>query len=89
MDFETRKWWQDFYRRLEKHELIHGEISIKAAHKLDDTLENLKPGDCYNFKSTVKVKARRIMDQMKKDQAAYDKLTQHGFKQQRNMGRYP
>ncbi|WP_338667143.1 DUF922 domain-containing Zn-dependent protease [Pseudodesulfovibrio methanolicus] len=89
VDFETRKWWRTFYRDLEKHELIHGEISSKAAHKLSDTLENLKPGDCYNFKSTVKVKARRIMNQMKKDQVAYDALTQHGFKQQRNMGRYP
>jgi len=89
VDFETRKWWRKFYRQLEKHELIHGEISSKAAHKLNDTLENLKSGDCYNFKSTAKVKARRVLDQMKKDQAAYDKLTQHGFKQQRNMGRYP
>jgi predicted secreted Zn-dependent protease len=89
VDFETRKWWRKFYRQLEKHELIHGEISTKAAHKLSDTLESLKPGDCYNFKSTVKVKARKIIDQMKKDQVAYDALTQHGFKQQRNMGRYP
>jgi predicted secreted Zn-dependent protease len=89
VDFETRKWWRKFYRQLEKHEQIHGEISTKAAYKLSDTLQNLKPGDCYNFKSTVKVKARRIINQMKKDQAAYDALTQHGFKQQRNMGRYP
>jgi predicted secreted Zn-dependent protease len=89
VDFETRKWWRRFYRQLEKHEIIHGEISTKAAYKLNDTLENIPPGDCYNFKSTVKVKARRIMDRMKKDQAAYDALTQHGFKQQRNMGRYP
>ncbi|OIQ51830.1 hypothetical protein BerOc1_00293 [Pseudodesulfovibrio hydrargyri] len=89
VDFETRKWWRGFYRQLEKHELIHGEISTKAAHKLSDTLENLKTGDCHNIKSTAKVKARRILEQMKKDQVSYDALTQHGFKQQRNMGRYP
>ncbi|MEZ7195977.1 DUF922 domain-containing protein [Pseudodesulfovibrio karagichevae] len=89
VDFETRKWWRTFYRQLEKHELIHGEISTKAAYKLNDTLEKLQPGDCYNYKSTVKVKARKIIDQMKKDQTSYDALTQHGFKQQRNMGKYP
>jgi predicted secreted Zn-dependent protease len=89
VDFETRKWWQKLYRQLEIHERIHGEISTKAAYKLSDTLERIPPGDCYNFKSTVKVKARRILDQMKKDQRDYDALTQHGFKQKRNMGRYP
>ncbi|WP_319585126.1 DUF922 domain-containing protein [uncultured Pseudodesulfovibrio sp.] len=89
VDFETRKWWRHFYRQLEKHEQIHGEISTKAAHQLSDTLENIKPGDCHIVKSKAKSQARKIMDQMKKDQVGYDALTQHGFKQQRNMGKYP
>jgi predicted secreted Zn-dependent protease len=89
VDFETRKWWRHFYRQLEKHELIHGEISTKAAHELSDALEGLGPGKCSQLKGTAKARSRLIMEQMKKNQAAYDALTQHGFKQQRNMGKYP
>lgn len=89
VDFETRKWWKKFSRELEKHERIHGDISTKAAYKLSDTLERIPPGDCSGFKSRVKAQLRRIIDEMKRDQVAYDKLTLHGLKQQRNMGRYP
>ncbi|EGB13980.1 protein of unknown function DUF922 [Pseudodesulfovibrio mercurii] len=89
VDFETRKWWMKLSRQLEIHERIHGDISTKAAYKISDTLQNLPPGDCYNFKGTVKVKARKIMEQMKQDQRDYDALTQHGLKQERNRGQYP
>ena len=89
VDFDTRKWWKKFYRKLENHELIHGEISTKAAHEISDTLENLPPGDCDNFKKEVRAEIRRLMDRMKQDQIDYDRLTQHGLKQERNMGRYP
>jgi predicted secreted Zn-dependent protease len=89
VDYETRTWWKDFYGQLEEHELIHGEISSKAAHRLDDILENLGPGDCGGYKNIIKVKIKQVMDRMKQDQAAYDKLVEHGLKQDRNMGRYP
>jgi predicted secreted Zn-dependent protease len=89
VDYETRTWWKDFYGQLEEHELIHGEISTKAAHRLDDILENLGPGDCGGYKNIIKVKIKQVMDRMKQDQAAYDKLVEHGLKQDRNMGRYP
>jgi len=89
VDFKTRKWWKKFSTQLEIHERIHGDISTKAAHRLSDTLERIPPGDCRGFKSAIKAKARRILQQMNKDQEDYDRLTQHGFKQERNMGRYP
>lgn len=89
VDFETRTWWKDFYGQLEEHELIHGEISSKAAHRLDDMLETLPAGDCNGYKAMIKVKIKQVMDKMKQDQVAYDKLVEHGLKQERNMGRYP
>ncbi|NDV19031.1 DUF922 domain-containing protein [Pseudodesulfovibrio sp. JC047] len=89
VDYATRKWWKKFMIKLEEHELIHGEISIKAAHELDDVLEAFPPTDCASFKEVVKRRATRILDRMKRDQQDYDKLTQHGLKQERNMGRYP
>jgi len=89
VDYKTRKWWKKFYQKLEEHELIHGEISTKAAHLLDDTLEGLGSGDCYSYKNLIKKQITTIMDRMKQDQIDYDKLVEHGLKQERNMGRYP
>ncbi|MCJ2164115.1 MULTISPECIES: DUF922 domain-containing protein [unclassified Pseudodesulfovibrio] len=89
VDYKTRTWWKKFYGQLEEHELVHGEISTKAAHKLDDTLKALGAGDCINYKGMIKNRIKTIMDKMKQDQVDYDKLTEHGLKQERNRGRYP
>nr|WP_321257535.1 DUF922 domain-containing protein [uncultured Pseudodesulfovibrio sp.] len=89
VDYKTRKWWKEFMTNLEEHELIHGEISTKAAHLLDDTLESFPTTSCINFKAEIKKRATRILDKMKRDQKEYDRLTEHGLKQKRNMGRYP
>lgn len=89
VDGETRKWWREYLGKLEEHERIHGEISIKAAHDLNDELETIRTENCTNFKAIVKSRANRIMGRMRRDQAAYDKLTEHGLKQERNRGHYP
>ncbi|WFS61202.1 DUF922 domain-containing protein [Pseudodesulfovibrio thermohalotolerans] len=89
VDFKTRKWWKKLNRKLENHELIHGEISTKAAHEISDTLDRFPSSDCANVKKEVSAEIRRIMNRMRQDHIEYDRLTQHGLKQERNMGRYP
>ena len=89
VDRKTRNWWKEILAKLEEHELVHGEISVKAAHELSDELEAIRTENCINFKAIVKNRANRIMDRLKRDQVEYDKLTQHGLKQERNRGRYP
>lgn len=89
VDYKTRKWWKEFLGKLEVHELIHGEISIKAAHTLDDELKMIRNIRCPDFKNLVKRRADIILDKMKQDQKDYDKLTEHGLKQERNLGKYP
>ena len=89
VDRKTRNWWKEYLAKLEEHELIHGEISIKAAHALSDTLETMQTEKCADFKAIVKERAQQIMDKLKIDHTAYDKLTEHGLKQERNRGRYP
>lgn len=89
VDRKTRNWWKDFIGKLEEHELIHGQISIKAAHRLNDELEAVQSSNCAGFNEAVKLKAKQILTQMKKDQVLYDKLTEHGLRQERNRGRYP
>lgn len=89
VDRKTRNWWKEYLAKLEEHELIHGEISIKAAHALSDSLEAIRTEKCTDFKAIVKERAKLIMDKLRNDHTAYDKLTEHGLKQERNRGRYP
>lgn len=89
VDRRTRNWWKEIVAKLEEHERIHGDISIKAAHELNDALESIQSENCINFKAIVKNRVNRIMKKLKQDQIAYDKLTEHGIKQERNHGRYP
>ncbi|BDQ32967.1 DUF922 domain-containing Zn-dependent protease [Pseudodesulfovibrio portus] len=89
VDGKTYQWWKGFLAKLEEHELIHGEISSRAAHALSDELEALVNVDCVNFKAIAKNRFNRFMTKLKQDQAAYDKLTEHGIRQERNRGRFP
>ena len=89
VDGETRQWWKEFLTKLEEHELIHGEISTRAAHALSDKLETLTNMDCINFKAIAKNRFNRLMTKLRQDQATYDKLTDHGIRQERNRGRFP
>lgn len=89
VDGKTYQWWKEFLAKLEEHELIHGEISSRAAHALSDELEALVNVDCINFKAIAKSRFNRIMTKLKQDQTTYDKLTEHGIRQERNRGRFP
>lgn len=89
VDGKTRAWWREFLTKLEEHERIHGEISTNAAHILNDALEALTKVDCTNYKATAQKRINKVMVKLKKDQTAYDKLTDHGIKQERNQGQYP
>lgn len=89
VDNATRKWWRGFVAKLEEHEFIHGEISTQAAHTLNDELESLSNVTCLNIKAVVKSRFNRFDSKLRRRQAAYDKLTEHGIHQERNRGRYP
>lgn len=86
---DTERWWEELLDHLEIHEKIHGEICIKAARKLEEMLLGLSSDDCLNFKSIVTYRADRIFGEMRRDNRAYDELTEHGLHQDRNAGRYP
>lgn len=86
---KTRAWWNELLDQLRIHEEIHGQISIKAAHELDDALGHFQSEDCLNFKSIVKNRANRLIDELWQRQRDYDELTEHGLHQARNQGRYP
>lgn len=68
---------------LMEHELVHGEIALESAHELDHALSNLKNLNCDNVKKRVKDKFDSIMQEFRKRQQDYDKLTKHGVEQER------
>ncbi|MBG0791806.1 MAG: DUF922 domain-containing protein [Desulfovibrionaceae bacterium] len=89
VDGNTRKWWEKIVANLEEHELIHGQISTDATYALNDELESLGGMTCINIKAIVKNRYNRFWTKLNQKQAAYDKLTEHGVRQERNRGRYP
>lgn len=89
VDYKTRRWWKTFIEKLTVHEEVHGQISTKAAHELDDLLERLGPQGCDNFRERVRQKANVVIEKMNQRQRDYDKLTEHGLKQERNIGQFP
>jgi predicted secreted Zn-dependent protease len=80
-DQQTRVWWNAYLKRLEKHEQVHGNIAIEAAHDLDKTLNSLKELDCSTVKDVVKALGEAVMESSRNRQRAYDAVTEHGLKQ--------
>lgn len=85
-NLDTRLWWRKFIKNLEKHEFIHGSISKKGAAKIDKELRSTKINDCNNIKEIVEARFQVLAKRLSDEQAAYDKLTDHGIKQERYKG---
>lgn len=81
-----QKWWNRLYKKLEKHELIHGAISLEYANKMDDELKTVK-ASCPKLEQAVKRRFDRLMRKLNAEQSAYESLTAHGLHQERYKGR--
>lgn len=85
-DRKTRMWWQKFIGGLKEHELIHGRIALEGAHRVDKALNSLKSIRCDNIKNRIKAKADSILQEVRREQVEYDRVTEHGLKQERYRG---
>lgn len=85
-DAETQQWWDETIAKYTHHEQIHGAISKRAAYELDRKLRNLRNLDCERAKQTITKRGNFIIKNMKKQQKEYDRITQHGRKQERWHG---
>ena len=82
---DTRQWWDEMTARLVEHELIHGKIALNGAIELDRELRRMKRLKCSGIEQQVKDKANDILGQTRWKQEEYDRITQHGVKQERYM----
>lgn len=89
VDYKTRNWWKTMFGKLENHELIHGDISTRNVHEIDAALRGLQARDCNELKAKVKAISQQHVDKMRKQQVAYDKLTDHGLRQELYTGPQP
>lgn len=77
----VQQWWEKKIARFVIHENIHGDISKRSAYELDRKLRGMKDINCSNAKSVISARAKYIVRQMKKEQAEYDRITNHGIEQ--------
>ncbi|MDC0335515.1 DUF922 domain-containing Zn-dependent protease [Pseudodesulfovibrio sp.] len=85
-DKNTLLWWDAKLMRFEEHELIHGDISKKYATMLDKELKKIKDLDCTTMKEVVKSRVNYVMRKMRAKQEEYDRITDHGRKQEKHRG---
>lgn len=85
-DNNTLLWWDAKIMNFEEHELIHGDIAKKYATMLDKELGKLKDLNCSTVKEVVKARVNYVMRKMKARQAEYDRVTDHGRKQDKFRG---
>jgi len=83
----TGQWWNNMVKQLAVHEHIHGDIAKDAAHKLDKELLKVHDVPCSTIKSVVAARAGRVFQDHQRQQQEYDRLTEHGLKQERYRGR--
>ncbi len=79
----TQKWWDNILKKLSVHERIHGEIAKESAHELERELKKIKNIPYSNVKNTVTSQANFIFRKHQQLQEDYDRLTEHGMKQER------
>jgi predicted secreted Zn-dependent protease len=82
----TQEWWDDQLEKLAIHEKIHGRIARESARELERELLKLKDLTCSNVKNAVSNRANFIFRKHKRRQEDYDRLTEHGLKQERYKG---
>ncbi|MUM76975.1 DUF922 domain-containing protein [Pseudodesulfovibrio sp. F-1] len=81
-DAKTLRWWQEHLDRLTEHELVHGEIALRAAQELDEAFNSLTDLHCATVRDVVKALGDAALQTLKERQRAYDALTDHGRNQQ-------
>jgi len=82
----TAKWWNDTLKKLTVHERIHGDIAREAADELERELLRIREVPCSAIKDKVKSRADRVFQDHRRRQEDYDRLTEHGLKQELYRG---
>lgn len=83
----NRMWWDKTLKAMVIHERIHGRIAQETAHELEQDLMRIKKVPCSGIKGTVKARANRILQEHSRRQREYDRITEHGVRQERYTGR--
>ncbi len=79
------KRWAVYYNRLLEHEMGHVRIAKEASKKVYSNISRLSPKVGKNeLLSLIDQTAKKNVDEFKKQEAEYDKKTQHGLQQIRN-----
>jgi len=76
-DSAMLEWWRQLNAGLITHEKGHALISLKTAGEIVRDLDNLSFG-CGDIGNAANVRAQRLIQASRKEQADYDASTRHG-----------
>ena len=83
----TAQWWENTLKKLAVHEHVHGDIAKDSAYELERELLKIRKVPCSSIKSVVAARAKRVFQDHRRRQEEYDRVTEHGLKQERYKGR--
>lgn len=78
-DGKTRKKWEKFVNRLQRHEDGHMRIGLEAARGVEKVLSGMgTKKNCQEIKQLANQKADALISSKKQEEISYDKRTRHG-----------
>lgn len=81
-DKKTRKKWEKFMKKLQRHEDGHKKIGIEAARKIEKLLNQSGTFQtCREVNDAVNRAAQAVMAEKQAEEVQYDARTQHGLRQ--------
>lgn len=74
--------WQKFLEALKRHEEGHKEYGMKAGGEIEKALLAMKPAsNCEDLDKAANAAGEQVIEQYRKQDADYDRRTDHGRKQ--------
>jgi predicted secreted Zn-dependent protease len=81
---ELQDWWKKAYEGLREHEFVHADICLQVARDTEWAARKIQPKQfCGSLSEEVERAADSVIASMDRRQREYDRITDHGRKQER------
>lgn len=77
-DDETKLWWRRYESGLMAHEAGHARLAVEAGNRIRRALNGRMGMTCDALRLAADADGRKILDEMRTQQARYDVDTRHG-----------
>lgn len=81
VDEEVKRWWRGYHAGLLHHERGHALLAVETAADIARELRRKVAPSCQELAAESERQGRRMLDELRSRQRAYDRETRHGATQ--------